>query len=120
MRQFLPLGGRYWPAGVVNASRPKPKFISAIRRIEEPDPSGCLLAVTDPNQNSAQARISMVQGTPESHLWSEKHPRHLSGCLKRWLIILMRRPLYISVYLKILTSLFCVQPIPVLALNGDH
>ena len=36
-------------------------------------------------------KISVVQGTPESHLRSETIPRYLSECLKRWLIIPMHQ-----------------------------
>jgi hypothetical protein len=35
------------------------------------------------------AKIPVVGGTPESHLWSETNPRYLSECLKKWLIIPM-------------------------------
>ena len=36
------------------------------------------------------AKIPVVGGTPESHLWSETNPRYLSECLKKWLIIALQ------------------------------
>jgi hypothetical protein len=52
------------------------------------------------------AKIPMAQGTPEAHLRSEKYPRYLSECLKKWLIL----PMHIA---ALPTLFFIVNLLPV-------